>query len=335
MYLAEHSINGRKNYVIRDSQYDPGSNCWQSRDLCDLGRSPWEYIQYPGGNSFYIDERVTDQLDAQDVVYDLCELDELLWRFIRWEIRQKLEPFYCRGLRKKHQKGDGDTPGEEQFQIFDKRRLYYLRSGVVDQRRISRVPLRTFSALLSKSRDELEQYFLQLEKSLDPKEYKQYVYVIFDLQRRFAGMSAQLIPQTLNQNELDENFIKDLCKLHRDESFWAGFQPQKQLHDYLIRYAVMFFDYEFDGGSAWDEYLQNFINSKRFHSAPAPQANVEMSEIVEIFGVEEKELHAMNKSDLTKLYRQKAHELHPDKGGEHDEFVRLSEVYDQLLRQKN
>jgi hypothetical protein len=59
-----------------------------------------------------------------------------------------------------------------------------------------------------------------------------------------------------------------------------------------------------------------------------------MSEIVEIFGVEEKELHAMNKSDLTKLYRQKAHELHPDKGGEHDEFVRLSEVYDQLLRQK-
>ena len=179
MYLAEHSINGRKKYVIRDSRYDSASHCWQSRDLCDLGGSPWGYIKYPGGNSFYIDERVTDQLDEQNVAYDLCELDELLWGFIRWEIRQKLEPFYCRGLRKKHQKGDGDTPGEQQFQIFDKRRLYYLRSGVVDQRRISRVPLRTFSALLSKSRDELEQYFLQLEKSLDPKEYKQYVYVIF------------------------------------------------------------------------------------------------------------------------------------------------------------
>ncbi len=42
----------------------------------------------------------------------------------------------------------------------------------------------------------------------------------------------------------------------------------------------------------------------------------------------------MNKSDLTKLYRQKAHELHPDKGGEHDSFVRLAEAYKQLLREK-
>jgi hypothetical protein len=334
LYLAEHSINGRKNYVIRDSQYNSSSNCWQSRDLYDLGRSPWEYIQYPGGNSFYIDERVTDQLDALDVAYDLCELDELLWGFVKYDIRQKLEPFHCRGVRKKPPKGDKEKTGEQQFQIFDKRRLYYLRSGVVDQRRIGRVPLRTFSALLCKSRDEIEQYFLQLEKSLEPKEYKQYVYVIFDLQRRFSGMSAQLAPHALDQDELDGNFIKDLCRLDSDEFFWAGFQREKQLHEYLVRYAVMFFDYEFDGGSAWDEYLQNFMNSKRFHRPPPPKATVEMTVVVEIFGVTEKELHEMNKNDLTKLYRQKAHELHPDKGGEHDEFVRLSEVYDQLLREK-
>ena len=43
----------------------------------------------------------------------------------------------------------------------------------------------------------------------------------------------------------------------------------------------------------------------------------------------------MNKNDLTKLYRQKAHELHPDKGGEHDEFVRLCEAYEELLRKKS
>ena len=176
---------------------------------------------------------------------------------------------------------------------------------------------------------------MQLEKCLTPREYKEYVYVIFDLQRRFAGLSAHLIPHALDQDELDKNFIKDLCRLHNDEFFWAGFQQKKRLHEYLVRYAVMFFDYEFDGGSAWEEYLQDFINSKRFHRPPAPRSSVTITEVAEIFGVTEKEIHAMNKSDLTKLYRQKAHELHPDKGGEHDEFVRLSEAYEELLRKKS
>ena len=321
--------------MLRDSRFDPDSSCWESRNLYDLGSSPWDYIIYPGGNSFYIDERVTEQLDAQGIAYDLCELDELLWKFVRQEIRQKLEPFHCRGLRTRRQKGKGEKPGEQQFQVFDKRRIYFLRSGVVDQRRIDRVPLKTFSVLLNKSRDEIEQYFIQLEKCLTPREYKEYVYVIFDLQRRFAGLSAHLIPHALDQDELDKNFIKDLCRLHNDKFFWAGFQQKKRLHEYLVRYAVMFFDNEFDGGSAWEEYLQDFMNSKRFHRAPAPKENVEMSEVVEIFGVAEKDLHVMDKNDLTKLYRQKAHELHPDKGGEHDEFVRLTEAYEQLLRQKN
>lgn len=175
---------------------------------------------------------------------------------------------------------------------------------------------------------------MQLEKSLTPREYKQYTYVIFDLQRYFPGSSARLIPQALDQDELDEHFIRDLCALHRDELFWAGFKRQNQLHGYLARYAVMFFDYDFDGGSGWAEYIQGFMNSKRFHRPPAPRENVAMGEIVEIFGITEKELRKMNKADLTKLFRQKAHELHPDKGGEHDAFVRLAEAYKELLKGK-
>ena len=57
-----------------------------------------------------------------------------------------------------------------------------------------------------------------------------------------------------------------------------------------------------------------------------------MTEVVEIFGVTVEDLKTMNKNDLTKLFRQKAHELHPDKGGEHDDFVRLTEAYEQLVR---
>ncbi len=334
MYLAEHTINGRKNYIIRDSRYNPETNCWQSRDLFDLGRWPGDYIEYPGGNAFYIKESVSEQLALQGVEQDICELEELFWPFIRKEIRQKIEPFYCRSRRKSPKSGKKKNPGEEQVQIFDKRRVYYLRCGVVDQRRVGQLPHKYFTPLLNKSRDEIEQYFLQLEKSLLPREYKEYVYVIFDLQRYYGVSFTRTIPQALDQDELDRYFIKDLCKLHRDEFFWAGFHKKDELHEYLVRYAVMFFDYEFDGGSAWDDYLQNFINSKRFHRSPASQSTVVMTEVVEIFGVSEEELAAMDKSNLTKLFRQKAHELHPDKGGENDAFVRLAEAYNQLLRKK-
>ena len=331
MYLAEHTIKGRKKYILRDSQYNNETKCWESRDLFDLGSSPWEYIEYPGGNAFYIKESVSEQLAALDVEHDPCELEDLLWPFIRQDIRQKIEPFYCRGKRRVRQKGKKNL-GEEQVLIFDKRRWYYLRCGVTDMRRAGSIPLRYFKALLHKSRDEIEQYLLQLEKSLNSREYKQYVYIVFDLQRHFAGSSLKSVPQALDKDKLDKYFLKDLCSLHHDKYFWTGYKKKKKLHEYLVRYAVMFFDYEFDGGSAWNEYLQNFINSKRFHRSPAPQATVVMTEVVEIFGVTEEDLKTMNKNDLTKLFRQKAHELHPDKGGEHDDFVRLTEAYEQLVR---
>ena len=334
MYLAEHTIKGRKKYIIRDSLYNPASNCWQSRDLIDLGRAPGEYIEYPGGNAFYINESVSRHLASQGVEYDICELEELFWRFIKREIRQKIEPFHYRGRRKSRRAGMEDR-SEEPVQLFDRRRIYYLRCGAVDQRMISRLPQRYFTALRNKSRDELEQYILQLEKNLRPGEYKLYAYVIFDLQRYFRASTARLIPQALDQDELDSCFIRELCSLQRDKPFWSGFHKGDGLHEYLVRYAVMFFDYEFDGGSAWDEYLQNFINSRRFYRPPSPPAKIDTEEIEEIFGVSEEDLKAMQKSELIKLFRLRAHELHPDKGGEHDAFVRLAEAYKQLLRRKS
>ena len=333
MYLAEYSIKGRKKYIIRDSQFNPDINCWQCRDLFDLGRRPGDYIRYPGGNAFYIDENGCAQLDAEGVEYDVGELEELFWRFIKKEIRQKIEPFYCRGRRSR--KGVKNNSAGQQLQVFDKRRMYYLRCGDVDQRRIGLLPLRHFAPLLNKSRDEIEQYIMQLEKVLQPEEYKRYVYTIFNLQRYFRVSAARQIPQSLDQNDLDRYFIRDLCRLQRDEFFWAGFHKTDALHEYLVRYAVMFFDYEFDGGSVWDEYLQNFINSKRFYKPPPPKIKITATVIVAIFGVTEENLKAMKKNELTKLFRQKAHELHPDKGGEHDSFVRLAEAYKQLLRMKS
>ena len=333
MYLAEHTIKGRRKYILKDSHYDSGSGCWLSRDLYDLGRSPSHYIQYPGGNSYYIDEKIGEHLDNLGLVYDLFELEELFWPFLRKDIRQKIEPFHCRGQRKGRRTGNRKDIGSHEIHIFDRRRLYYLRCGAVDQRRINGVPLRHFFPLKNKSRDEIEQYFIQLEKCLHPREYKQYVYVIFDLQRKFVASAARYIPHALDREEMDRSFLKDLCRLHCDEIFWAGFHLDEKLHEYLVRYALMFFDYEFDGASAWEEYLQNFINSKRFYRPPTA-SKIVMAEVVEIFGVAEEALQAMDKAELTKLFRQRAHDLHPDKGGEHDDFVKLIEAYKELVRKK-
>lgn len=335
VYLAEHTINGIKKYTIRISRYDSKANCWQSRDLYDLGQRPGNYIEYPGGNAFYIKDSVCEKLSAQGVEYDLCELEELFWRFIRKEIRRKIEPFYCRGRKQKSTKKILTDSVEQEVPVFDKRRMVYLRSGVVDQRRIAQVPGRYFKNLANKSRDEIEQYFIQLEKCLNPREYKQYIYVIFDLQRYFSGSSLRNIPQALDQDELDRYFLKDLCRLNRDEFFWTGLQKGSDLHEYLIRYAIMFFDYEFDGGSAWNEYLQNIINAKRFYRPPVKKTKVSMTEVAEIFGMSEEDLQKMDKDQLIKLFRLKAHELHPDKGGEHGLFIKLTEAYKELLRQKS
>ncbi len=330
MYLAEYNSAGGRRYVLRDSRFDKKKECWRSRDLLDLGGAPWKYIEYPGGNAFYINEFVTGELAARNIAYDLAELEELFWPFVRKEIREKLEPFHCRA-RRKSRKRDPKGPGGREVPIFDKRRLCYLRSGTVDQRAVGRMPSRYFTPLANKSRDEIEQFFLGLEKVLQPQEYKQYVYVAFDLQRYFRSSAARSIPQALDRDDLDRYFLRDLCRLQEDEAFWAGFDKSGSLHPYLVRYAVMFFDYEFDGGSAWDEYLQNIINARRFFRPPPPE-KISASKIEEIFELSEEELRRMDRSELTKLFRKKAHAHHPDKGGEHDSFVRLAEAYRQLLQ---
>ena len=334
MYLAINNIRGRRKFFIRDSSFDPERNCWLSRDLFDLGSDPAHYIEYPGGNAFYLDEILCEQV--ADLVHDLdfCELEELFWPFLKKDIRDKLEPFQCRSrskIREREKKAQKDL-GEEQVHVFDKRRIYYLRYGATDQRRISSLPRKYYVELLGKSRDEMEQYFVQLESSLQPREYKEYVYVIFDLPRFFTESFARSVPGGLNQDKLDKYLIGEVCRLHEDQQFWACFPAGNKLHGYLRRYVIMFFDYDFQTGDAWNEYLRDFINSRKSFRYPAAKSSMTLGEIAEIFGEPLEKLQKMNRRALLKLYREKAHELHPDKGGAHDEFVRLTEAYNELLK---
>ena len=66
---------------------------------------------------------------------------------------------------------------------FDRRRMAYLRSGEVNLSRIDEVSPKLFLRLLGKSRDELEQFFFRLERSLPGDEARHYVHAAFNLQR--------------------------------------------------------------------------------------------------------------------------------------------------------
>jgi hypothetical protein len=335
MYLARKIINGKIHYSIRQSYND--GEVFRSRVLFELGPDPEDYFVYPGGSSFYVAEHLIESLEpfVEGDVGD--KLENLLWPFIDPEIRIKLEPFY----RRQHQYQSAKITADElvsierQIHIFDRRRLHYLRYGGLDQSRIWKMPPKIFRVLLNKSRDEREQYFTEQERCLEPSEFKLYIYVIFDLQRHFSELIARSMPQGLNQEFVDEHFLDDLCRLDRDVFFWAGMEPENKLHDYLIRYLILFFDFGYGASTFLDDYIRQFMNSHRKFSFPESKSTISMEEASNIFDLPAEDLKRMSKKQLTRLYRSKAKDLHPDTGGDHQTFVELSEAYEKLLMKVN
>jgi carboxylesterase type B len=185
-----------------------------------------------------------------------------------------------------------------------------------------------------KSRDEIEQDFMEMESVLRPRDYKMYTFAIFNLQQFFRQRFAQNHPELLDPDEVDTCLVEEVCRLHRDASFWAGMNAGDRLSDYLVRYAVMYFDHDYASQSLAQEYLREFINRHRDYRPPASVA-VRMEEMAAIFGKNREALQKMDRRDLRRLYRRKAQELHPDKGGDHERFVKLNEAYQRLLHTKH
>jgi hypothetical protein len=134
-----------------------------------LGADPDRFfIIYPGGNSFYIDDVIEDRINDLGKKVDQDKLEDIFWRFLHPEIRRVLEPF--RSREKQHQayrrkKGSPEDLAAE-VHIFDKRRVHFLRFGQTDQGNISRLPQKMFGMLHDKSRDEIEQTLMDMERQL-------------------------------------------------------------------------------------------------------------------------------------------------------------------------
>ena len=335
MYLASKRINGELHYIIRETYQK--EDALLSRDLIELGADPAQFIIYPGGNAFYIDEKIEDRLLELGAGDQLDTLEDIFWRFIRPEIRRVLEPFRRREERQRAGRRKSEAPevvSAVPIHIFDKRRVHFLKFGRSDQRNIGRMPPKLFRGLHNKSRDEIEHWFMDMEGELNPREYKIYTYTIFNLQKFFYESFAIGNPQMLSQEKVDEYFIERICRLNQDPLFWAGMNLTDHLQSHLIRYVLMHFDYDFAPGSFLEDYLRQFVNSRRNYRPSYKNKAAGLKEASNILGESQSNLKKMNRRDLARLYRRKALELHPDKGGDHDQFVRLTEAYHELMRTK-
>ncbi len=131
-------------------------------------------------------------------------LDDLLWKFLKPEIRKILGHFsQTRGTQRKT--SAKSLPAI--YHLFDQRRVLFLKSGSLDQGAISRLPRKLFRILRNKSRDEIEQHFLSAERVLQPDELKTYTYVIFNLQKHFTASLAKKFPSAMNVTKMDTHFI--------------------------------------------------------------------------------------------------------------------------------
>jgi hypothetical protein len=334
VYLARTNINGRIHYSIRESYRS--DDHFLSRDLFDLGTDPAKYIIYPGGNAFYIDPVIEDHLDALDMGLQDNNLEDIFWRFLDPDIRRALQHFRHREALSRNRKKSRGEPAkaESAVHIFDRRRLHYLKFGRMEQGYLWLVPQKLFNVLRNKSRDEIEQLFLDMESQLNPREYKAYAYVIFDINQFFSESFAKKRPQYLKQSDVDDHFIEEICSLNRDPAFWAGMQTTNRLHEYLVRYVLMYFDYDFAPRSWVDDYIRNFINSRRDYESPFGAGSVTWDEAGAIFDETKDALKTMNRQELTRIFRRRAQEFHPDKGGDSEKFVELTKAYDMLLRTK-
>jgi len=328
LYLARIEHKGAYTYSLRESYLAEGH--LQSRELYQLGADPGRFIKYPGGRTYYFAEQLIDALQMQGVRDADDRLDDLLLDFIKPEIRKTISHFAQRG---RTQKSVSSRSTLARHHLFDKRRLLFLKTGNVDQGPVGRLPRKLFRVLDHKSRDELEQYFLLAERILKPAELKIYTYVIFDLQHHFTSPLAKGFPAAMEGNKLDTYFLEAVCRLDDDRDFWRGLVRNASLPGYLTRYVVMYFDNPFPEEDFMAAYIRDFMRSRRsfrFPQQPGPAMGLQAA--AQVLGVAVEDLKKMDPTVLTRHYRKMAIKLHPDQGGNQDQFIKVTEAYQSALQ---
>ncbi|WP_028321300.1 J domain-containing protein [Desulfatiglans anilini] len=341
MYLRRTYRQGAFEYAIAES-FEAGG-VWQHRELCHLGEDPGVFIEYPGGNSFYINEDLERDLERADVSFTADELERLFLPFLDPDIRRVVDLFDRggRGSRsgRTYSSQEMDTLQKE-LHSFDKRRLHYLRCGRVDIGNLEGRSWKFLNVLLEKSRDEIEHIFEDMERQLPEREIRAYLFTALHLQTHFSHLISRNYPGMLDPERVDHFFLEDLCRLNRDEGFFRGVRHDDRnvLHPYLARYVALYFDQGWDPHSVWDEDIQDFISRHRLVRSQSSSAHGLSPEEVRAcreLELEPQGFRTMGRAEVVQTYRRKAIQAHPDTGGDHETFVRIKEAYECLIRLKH
>ncbi|MCF8062683.1 MAG: hypothetical protein K9M82_09225 [Deltaproteobacteria bacterium] len=337
MYLKCACRRGRNHYLICES-YAAGE-LWRHRVLKDLGPDPGAWIDYPGGNSFHVREGLEEEL--RDLGGDVSDdaLEALFLPFLDPRIRRIVEQFQRYDPSKKPWKAysrDELFRRQQSLHDFDKRRLHYLRCGRVDIGNLDARPWPFLNVLIDKSRDEIEAVLEEMERELPPWEIRPYLYTALRCQTRFSHLMTRNQPEALDPERVDAVFLEDLCRLNRDPRFFLGVEDHlpNDLHAYLVRYAILYFDSEFERSAPGRGYVEDFIRKHRFYAPPRRSGGFDEAEKAACrrLGIKPEKLRGMSRRELTRRYRRLAMECHPDRGGESEAFVKLQASYERLLR---
>lgn len=331
MYLARRESGPQpRGFVLRETVRS--GDLLLSRDLVELGPDPGTVFLYDDDSSYRLDETLLQRLRDLGVHVTHSEVEALFFPFLDPYIKQRLQPFRSRSQYRNWRPADAALRQRamEETQAMDRRRLHFLRLGRSSGEENSKSAA-LYTILLDKSRDEIEQLIREQEFALKTREYQSYLFAVFDLQRFFKESYARTIPQALNRERLDELFVAEVCRCAADADFWRGYPAGASLPPPLIRYLIMYFDSVPEQTPAWTRFAHG-AGSRRFHrTAPPPGEKIPRDQALALFGLTGAQFAAMNKRDLTRLYRQKALALHPDTGGEAEQFIRLTRAYEELL----
>jgi hypothetical protein len=327
IYLKRIRQQGACHYIISETYADHG--ILKSRDLMDLGPDPASYIQYFDRHSFGFQSVIEENLQKKGVRFRTDEIERIFRPFLKPEIRRIIETFD----RSPHFRMQVScnlaelAPGQRKVHMFDARRLYYLRFGRIDSGELGRRNWKFLNVFLCRSRDEIESDLDTMELPLPTGEYAAYVYASLGIPL-VVPHHLREYPSALDRENLDRLVLQELCRINSDEEFFLGVQWENDsLHPYLSKYAWLYFDSEFQS-PAWFESFRSQMDLNKTASARSVQA------AFEIFEISAGQFSRMSGKELTRLFRLKAKKIHPDKGGEHENFLRLSEAYDHLMKIK-
>ncbi len=335
MYLATLTRGRTRRFEIRQSIPGAANRYLDYQVVFDLGTDPSSYIERLSDDICYFSAELEERLQQETAEDATTVLEELLWDFLPAEEQDRLNVFRHRGRARVSALSEAEHSAiESEIHLFDRRRLYYLRYGAVDQSRIFRLNPKLYRPLLNKCRDEREYYLGGMEKALQHNELKTYVFAIFDLQRHFGESFSATMPEALDQIDIADYFIRDICRLNSDKNFWRNHSPLDSLHHHLVRYMIMFFDHGYGRRSLFDDFVREFMGRHRAFSWPDKKPTVSTGQAEEALQTKWSLLQKMNRAELTRLYRKRAKELHPDSGGNHEEFIELNKAYASLLARK-